>query len=76
MRNICVLALLLIMVMAGRALAQPDNSRYVVFVHAGPNLNDARLSPTIREITGAIFKRGYLVRAPDNDQDFVWGCGS
>jgi hypothetical protein len=46
-------------------------NQFVVFVHAGPKLSDAK----IKQITGALFEKGYQVRAPDNDQDAEGGVG-
>lgn len=71
------LALFVMASLAGQAAAQPmrqaptGSVQYVVFLHAGPNLND----PKIKQVAGALFEKGYLVRAPDNEQDTVGGAG-
>ena len=71
------LALLIILSFADPASAQnvrqapAGNVQYVVFLHAGPKLTD----PRIKQVAGALFERGYLVRAPDNEQDTVGGAG-
>lgn len=49
-----------------------DNSKYFLFIHAGPlEPNDER----VRSIAYALVERGYSVRAPDRDVDFVGGPG-
>jgi hypothetical protein len=74
------LALLLLLLLPGFASAQSPaqmqapvqgGAKYVVFVHAGPKLND----PRIKQVAGALFGKGYLVRAPDGDEDTTAGAG-
>jgi hypothetical protein len=68
------LALLIFGLLPSQIFAQQreiDNSQFVVFVHAGPKLSD----PKIKQVTGALFAKGYLVRAPDNEQDKDGGAG-
>lgn len=70
------LALLVVLPLVGQASAQnvrqaPGGIQYVVFLHAGPNLSN----PKIKQVAGALFEKGYLVRAPDNEQDTVGGAG-
>ena len=51
--------------------AEPEK-KYVLFIHAGP------LPPTsevVRNVTLVLARRGYLVRAPDDDLDAVGGPG-
>jgi hypothetical protein len=64
------LLLLIALLLPSQMLAQ-DGSQMVIFLHAGPKLSD----PKIRQIAGALFEKGYLVRAPDNDQDVDGGVG-
>jgi hypothetical protein len=73
------LALFLLLLLPGFASAQPQSqaqapmpggAKYVVFVHAGPKLNDAR----IKQVAGALFEKGYLVKSPDGDQDTTGGA--
>ena len=49
-----------------------DPKQFVVFIHAGPKLPDDK---EIKQIAVALFQRGYLVRAPDNQRDVVGGPG-
>jgi hypothetical protein len=49
-----------------------DKSQFVVFIHAGPKLPDAK---EIKQIAVALLQKGYLVRAPDSQQDKVGGPG-
>ena len=69
------LALLFVLLSPSQMLAQSSrqipNSQFVVFVHAGPKSTD----PRIKQITGALFAKGYQVRAADNEQDTVGGAG-
>jgi hypothetical protein len=73
------LAVLLLLLLPGFASAQSQSpvqaatsgARYVVFVHAGPNQNDSR----IKQVSGALFAKGYLVKSPDGDQDMASGAG-
>src|SRR3954452_18029374 len=59
-----------------KADAQPeakyDRSKYIIFIHAGPRTKDDRDD---KLISGALFSKGYIVRAPDDDQDEVGGPG-
>jgi len=59
-----------------KADAQPeakyDRSKYIIFIHAGPRTKDDR---DVKLISGALFSKGYIVRAPDDDQDEVGGPG-
>ncbi len=48
-----------------------DNSKYVVFIHAGGK----DIGNQIGEITIALLKERYIVRAPDKDQDKIGGPG-
>lgn len=48
-----------------------DASKFVVFIHAGSNVKDK----SIKQIAGALFSKGYVVRSPDNDQDEAGGAG-
>jgi len=73
------LALFLLLLLPGSASAQPQSqaqapmpggAKYVVFVHAGPKQNDAR----IKQVAGALFEKGYLVKSPDGDQDTTGGA--
>ena len=69
------LALLIISLLPGPAsaqvLRQGPGVQFVVFLHAGPKLSD----PRIKQVAGTLFEKGYLVRAPDNEQDRVGGAG-
>lgn len=49
-----------------------DTSKYIIFIHAGPNKKDDK---EVRLISGVLFGKGYVVRAPDEDQDEVGGTG-
>lgn len=49
-----------------------DASQFVVFIHAGPKSPD---DEEIKQIAVALFRKGYLVRAPDNQRDKVGGPG-
>jgi hypothetical protein len=73
------LALLLLLLSPGFALAQSQSqgqapmsgaAKYVVFVHAGPKQDD----PRIKQVAGALFEKGYLVKSPDGDQDTTGGA--
>jgi hypothetical protein len=46
-----------------------DTSKFIVFIHAGGSKDDR----AVRLISGALFAKGYTVRAPDADQDEVGG---
>jgi hypothetical protein len=76
------LALLLALLPAA-ALAQPAQQRppapdadkgprHVVFMHTGPKQTS---DPGVRALAGALVRKGYLVRAPDDQQDLVGGPG-
>jgi len=74
------LALFLLLLLPGFASAQPQSqaqapmpggAKYVVFVHAGPKLDN----PRIKQLAGALFEKGYLVKSPDSDQDTTAGAG-
>ena len=49
-----------------------DTSKFIIFIHAGPKKKDDR---TVRLISGALYGKGYVVRAPDDDQDEIGGPG-
>lgn len=49
-----------------------DKSQFVVFIHAGPQSPDDKET---KQIAVALFQKGYLVRAPDNQRDKVGGPG-
>jgi hypothetical protein len=62
-----------LILLIGLLLPSPSlagNNEIVVFVHAGPKLND----PRIKQLLGALFEKGYLVRAPDDERD-ISGAG-
>jgi hypothetical protein len=70
------LALLLLLLLPGFASAEtpvqaPGGTKYVVFVHTGPKQDD----PRIKQVAGALFEKGYLVKSPDGDQDTTAGAG-
>jgi hypothetical protein len=72
MRAIYALVFLAALLLPNHIIGQSsNNNRFAVFVHAGARLSD----PKIKQITGALFERGYVVRAPDNDEDKVGGAG-
>jgi hypothetical protein len=50
-----------------------DAQRFVLFIHAGPNLDSQR--DLVKKIAIQLARRGYLVRPPDNDRDVVGGPG-
>jgi hypothetical protein len=52
--------------------AKFDRSKYIIFIHAGPKKKDER---EVKLISGALFSKGYIVRAPDEDQDELGGPG-
>jgi hypothetical protein len=60
---------------AGAVAQQPDNSSYILFVHAGapPDVHDAEAR--LLEILKGLVKAGYSVRKPDDDRDVVGGPG-
>ena len=47
-------------------------SKFVLFVHTGPRAPD---DLAVKQIAAALSRKGYLVRAPDNQQDIVGGPG-
>lgn len=49
-----------------------DNSKFVVFIHAGGKKVDEK---KIREIAVELLKKRYVVRAPEYDQDEIGGPG-
>jgi hypothetical protein len=55
------------------ALPARDNSRFVVFIHAGGK--DGADDKAIREIAVALLGKRYVVRAPDRERDEVGGPG-
>jgi hypothetical protein len=69
------LALMLCVASAPLQAQQPkiDPSKFVVFIHAGPYLKDGDVA--VRQIAGALFSKGYVVRSPDNDVDEIAGPG-
>jgi hypothetical protein len=54
---------------------QADNSRYILFLHAGapPDVHDANAH--LLAVLNGLRKAGYLVRKPDSDRDDVGGPG-
>ena len=52
--------------------APEAEKKYVLFIHAGPL---APTSDVVRNIALELTRKGYLVRAPDNDLDAVGGPG-
>jgi hypothetical protein len=55
-----------------RAAPQSTNSRYVLFIHAGPKKPD---DSVVKKIAGTLAQKGYSVRAPDGEVDNVGGSG-
>jgi len=51
---------------------QGDTSKFVLFIHTGPRRPDDKV---VKRIAGALAQKGYLVRAPDGQQDNVGGPG-
>ncbi|HEX8164203.1 MAG TPA: hypothetical protein VF601_00255 [Beijerinckiaceae bacterium] len=49
-----------------------ENARFVIFVHTGPRAPD---DIAVKQIAAALSRKGYLVRAPDKQQDIVGGPG-
>jgi hypothetical protein len=61
---------------AGGAVAQqPDNSTYILFLHAGapPDVHDT--DSLLLVILQGLVKAGYSVRKPDNERDVLGGPG-
>jgi hypothetical protein len=52
-----------------------DTSKFIIFIHAGTDTKQSKDDKTVRLIAGALFAKGYVVRAPDDDQDEVGGPG-
>ncbi|MBX9827927.1 MAG: hypothetical protein K2Y27_23365 [Xanthobacteraceae bacterium] len=80
MKTIIGFCLALILLVPGSLLAQQgalppiDTGRFTVFIHGG-NENEQIGSKVLREIGTVLVKKGYVVRAPDFDQDTVGGPG-
>ena len=75
---------------SGAGGAPPNNSRFVIFIHAGGIPDDVKKSDDekkpgsagrisederVREIAIALIRKQYTVRVPDRDQDKVGGPG-
>ena len=76
-RPLLVLALCVPVSLYGEVIQQGGapqgaNSKFVLFIHAGPKATD---DPVIKQIAGTLAQKGYLVRAPDREQDNVGGPG-
>lgn len=56
-----------------QAQQKVDSSKFVIFIHAGPHLKNGEAA--VKQIAGALYNKGYVVRSPDNDQDEAGGPG-
>lgn len=72
-RLLPLLALMLCVVSTPLQAQKVDPSKFIIFIHAGPFLKDGEAA--VKQIAGALFNKGYVVRSPDNDQDDAGGPG-
>lgn len=72
-RLLPLLALMLCVVSTPLQAQKVDPAKFIIFIHAGPFLKDGEAA--VKQIAGALFNKGYVVRSPDNDQDDAGGPG-
>jgi hypothetical protein len=75
-RAFTLLAALAATAATGRAVAQqPDNSSYILFLHAGAPTDIHDADSLLLVVLQGLVKAGYSVRKPDNERDAVGGPG-